>query len=120
MNTDRIPSATPAKAIVQTPIHELDCVRIERALRQRVRYRYVQPTIARGDPGWVITSPCCSRNIDPTGGPIAIAWLEPVEGAWSLYSRDHVHDSWVLHDESRQLQPLLDEICLDPMRVFWP
>jgi hypothetical protein len=112
--------------LMQARVHDMDRVRIERALRQRVRYRYVQPQVERAedtdtaDSGWVITSPCCSRNIDPTGGVIPIAWVEPVEGAWALYFRDHVHDSWVLHDESRHLQPLLDEICLDPMRVFWP
>lgn len=104
-------------------VHDMDKVRIERALRQRVRYRYVQPQIergTRGEEGWIITSPCCSRNIDPTGGVIDIARIEPVEGAWALYFKDHVHDRWVLHDESRHLQPLLDEICVDPMRVFWP
>jgi len=101
-------------------IHDMDRVRIERALRNRVRYKYVQPAIERAEVGWVITSPCCSRNIDPTGGVIEIAWVEPGEGAWAVYFKDHVHDRWVLHDESRHLQPLLDEICLDPMRVFWP
>jgi hypothetical protein len=102
-------------------VHEMDRVRIERALRQRVRYRYVQPHVERADGGgWVVKSPCCSRNIDPTGGVIDIAWVEPVEEAWALYFKDHIHDRWVLHDESRHLQPLLDEICADPMRVFWP
>jgi hypothetical protein len=99
----------------------MDKVRIDRALRQRVRYRYVQPTVSRHElGGWVVSSPCCSRNIDPTGGVIDIAWLEPLDDAWALYFRDHVRDQWVLHDESRHLQPLLDEICLDPTRVFWP
>ena len=116
MNTMPLPQARrPAS------IHDMDKVRIERALRHRVRYRYVQPQLERAEEGgWVITSPCCSRNIDPTGGVIEIAWVEPVEDAWALYFRDHVHERWVLHDESRHLQPLLDEICLDPMRVFWP
>lgn len=116
MNTMPLPQARrPAS------IHDMDKVRIERALRHRVRYRYVQPQLERAEEGgWIITSPCCSRNIDPTGGVIEIAWVEPVEDAWALYFRDHVHERWVLHDESRHLQPLLDEICLDPMRVFWP
>jgi hypothetical protein len=105
---------------MQARIHDMDRVRIERALRNRVRYRYVQPLIERNEDGFVISSPCCSRNIDPTGGVIQIAWIEPVEGAWALYFRDHVHDRWVLHDESRHLQPLLDEVCVDPTRVFWP
>lgn len=116
MNTMPIPQARQAARI-----HDMDRVRIERALRHRVRYRYVQPQIERSEwGGWVITSPCCSRNIDPNGGVIDIAWVEPVEDAWALYFKDHVHDRWVLHDESRHLQPLLDEICVDPMRVFWP
>ena len=115
MNTQPIALA-PAPA----RIHDMDRVRIERALPHRVRYRYVQPKVQRAESGWLITSPCCSRNIDPNGGVIDIAWLEPVEGAWALYFKDHVHDRWILHDESRHLQPLLDEVCVDPMRVFWP
>jgi len=116
VNTLPLPQARqPAR------IHDMDRVRIERALRHRVRYRYVQPRIERAPwGGWVISSPCCSRNIDPHGGVIDIAWVEPVEDAWALYFKDHVHDRWVLHDESRHLQALLDEICADPMRVFWP
>jgi hypothetical protein len=99
----------------------MDRVRIERALRHRVRYRYVQPEVTRAaEGGWLVTSPCCSRNIDPHGGVIDIAWIEHVEDAWALYFKDHVRESWVLHDESRHLQPLLDELCLDPTRVFWP
>ena len=102
-------------------VHDLDRVRIERALPKRVRYRYVQPTLeAAEEGGWLITSPCCSRNVDPQGGVIPIAWLEPHDGIWTLYARDHAHDSWLVHHESRHLQELLDEICLDPMRVFWP
>jgi hypothetical protein len=92
--------ATPMpQAPTRARVHDMDKVRIERALRHRIRYRYVQPQIERGETGWVITSPCCSRNIDPTGGVIDIAWVEPVEGAWALYFK---------------------EICVDPMRVFWP
>lgn len=107
--------------VMQAVVHDLDRIRIERALRHRVRYRYVQPQVACSPTaGWFITSPCCSRNIDPSGGVISIAWLEPMDGVWSLHFRDHVRDRWVLHDESHHLQPLLDEVCLDPTRVFWP
>jgi Protein of unknown function (DUF3024) len=110
-----LPPSTSAR------IHDLDRVRIERALRQRARYRYVQPTIAPADDGgWLITSPCCSRNVDPHGGIIPIAWLEPHDGVWTLYARDHVHDSWLVHHEARNLKELLDEVCVDPLRVFWP
>jgi hypothetical protein len=98
----------------------MDRLRIERALRHRVRYRYVQPDVHKVADGWVITSPCCSRNIDPSGGVIDVAWLELLDDGWALYFKDHVHERWMLHDESNQLQALLDEICLDTTRVFWP
>lgn len=103
-------------------IHDMDRVRLERALPHRVRYRYVQPHIeaAEDGVGWLVMSPCCSRNIDPEGGVIAIAWFEPSEGGWSLYHRDHQQDRWVLHEQAPHIQPLLDELCVDPQRVFWP
>ncbi len=77
-------------------VFELDRRRIQRALRERVRYRYVQPKVmgevdADGEPaGWRIVSPCCSRNIDPDGGEIDIAWLQPLpDSRWRLHMRDH-------------------------------
>ena len=94
---------------------------IERALRDRVRYRYVHPEVLRDESGWRILSPCCSRNVDPAGGMIDIALLQPVQsGLWRLYSRDHGRAHWVLQEESEQIQDLLDMVCLDPHRVFWP
>jgi hypothetical protein len=98
----------------------MDRVRIVRALRHRTRYRYVQPHIDSAEEGWIIKSPCCSRNVDPTGGVIDIAWLQPLQNAWALHHKDQLNQQWVLHAESRHLQPLLDELCLDPLRLFWP
>jgi hypothetical protein len=49
--------------------------RIERALRERARYRYVSPRVLRDADGFRIESPCCSRNVDPGGGVIDIARL---------------------------------------------
>lgn len=102
-------------------IHELDRRRIERALRHRVRYRYVQPQVQRAPTcGWVITSPCCSRNVDPGGGVIDIAWLEPLDQGWALHAKDHAQGDWLLQEEAATLQALLDALCVDPQRVFWP
>jgi hypothetical protein len=94
---------------------------IERALRNRVRYRYVRPRVLRDDLGWRVVSPCCSRNVDSAGGVIDIALLQPSGPVgWRLYSRDHAGGAWVPRDESDRIQDLLDAICLDPERVFWP
>jgi hypothetical protein len=108
-------------------VFELDRRRIQRALRERVRYRYVQPKVLReegGDgaaSGWRIVSPCCSRNVDPEGGEIDIAWLQPIADArWRLHMRDHKLATWVPFEDADTLTELLDTICLDPTRVFWP
>ncbi|MGL1489203.1 hypothetical protein ACSTJH_00065, partial [Vibrio parahaemolyticus] len=51
------------------PAHpnEFDCKRIERALRSRRRYRYVSPKVSCVSGGYLVESPCCSRNIDAEG-----------------------------------------------------
>lgn len=93
---------------------------IEQALRQRSRYRYVQPRIAREGLGWKIVSPNCSRNVDRDGGEIDIAWLVPCnEGGWLLYARDHVEGCWRLLRCEPALEPLLEHLCADPAREFW-
>jgi len=61
-------------------------VRILGALQERVRYRYVQPVVVPAACGWKIVSPCCSRNVDPHGGIIDVAWLEPWMGGWRLHA----------------------------------
>jgi len=100
----------------------LDRIRIVRAIKDRVRYKYVSPEVVPAEPaGWRIVSPCCSRNIDPEGGLIDIAWIEPLDsGGWRLHSRDHAEGRWVVQEESARIDALLEAIKLDPQRVFWP
>lgn len=110
--------------------------RLTQALRERVRYRYVQPMVwHEGEgKGYRIESPCCSRNVDPQGGLIDIAWLLPAdseaartllpqltdEDGWLLCARDHQTHTWVPRHTSPHLNPLLDLLCVDSDRVFWP
>lgn len=101
-------------------VHDLTARRIERALARRQRYRYVQPQVAADGQGWVVSSPCCSRNVDPHGGEIPIARLEPVPGGWALQARCHAEDRWMLHSQAERLADLLDQVCRDEARVFWP
>lgn len=97
----------------------LDAHRIAKALAQRTRYRYVHPRVEREGRGWKIVSPNCSRNIDPQGGEIDIAWLVPDnEGRWLLYSRDHAQDCWQLRRRDL-LDALLTRLSADPDREYW-
>lgn len=99
---------------------ELDRRRIERALEERVRYRYVTPQLEVEPDGFRIVSPCCSRNVDPAGGMIDIARIEHdvCVSVWRLYSKNHANCAWVLQAEGR-LHELLDLLKADPGRVFW-
>ena len=100
---------------------ELDGARIRRAIRNRIRYRYVQPRVQREGLGWLVTSPNCSRNIDPEGGEIPVAWLVPAsQGYWLLHKRDHAQDCWVLKSADVTLVQALKELCEDAQREFWP
>ena len=95
--------------------------RLERALRERVRYRYVKPNVLREGENFRIQSPCCSRNVDPSGGMIDIALLVPhAEQRWCLLARDHVSNSWIARFENKPLDELLDALCVDDERQFWP
>ena len=106
--------------------------RLERALRQRVRYRYVRPRVLREGESFRIQSPCCSRNVDPSGGMIDIALLIPLAAIvgsatadlprrrWSLCARNYLRGSWESKYESEQLDKLLDVLCIDHERQFWP
>lgn len=103
-------------------VFDLDHRRIEQALSGRSRYKYVHPrvvSVAEGE-GWQVYSPNCSRNVDPAGGEIAIAWFEP-EGAgrWRLLARDHAGACWALHTEGVTLPQALALVCEDPAREFW-
>jgi len=98
----------------------LDRARIERALGRRERYRYVTPRVVAEGRGWKIVSPNCSRNVDPGGGEIDIAWFVPVnEGGWLLHARDHAQGCWVLKGALLTLEQALDQVCVDPQREYW-
>lgn len=99
---------------------ELTRRRLMRALRDRARYRYVKPMVWADGEGWRITSPCCSRTVDPDGGVIDIARLVPEGDAWALYAKDHAQGAWTLHSSSTDMNTLLETLCTDPARVFWP
>lgn len=116
MNTARA-AAAPAGG----PVADFMQHRVEKALRERVRYRYVEPRVLREGEGFRIQSPCCSRNVDPTGGLIDIALLAPGAGqGWSLSARDHAQGVWVPRMQGEPLETLLDVLCVDSERQFWP
>ncbi|ABE34512.1 hypothetical protein DR64_6759 [Paraburkholderia xenovorans LB400] len=114
--------AAPRRGSLHTGgLFDLTLRQIERALRERTRYRYVSPRVLREGQGFRIESPCCSRNVDTTGGVIDIAWLTRDEdGVWRLSARDHALHRWMLQHESTDLAELLDALCIDRERVFWP
>ncbi len=112
-------STSPGLPVAARP-HDLTARRIERALARRQRYRYVQPVVSADEGGWVVSSPCCSRNVDPQGGEILIARFEPVQGGWVLHARVHAQGCWAPHSTAEQLAELLDLVCRDEARLFWP
>lgn len=94
---------------------------IERALKDRVRYRYVQPVVRQEGESFRIEAPCCSRNVDPEGGVIDIARLTPAaDGRWALALRDHAAKAWVPYADGLTLGEALDTLCVDAERTFWP
>jgi len=113
----RAPAAVPG-----AHPNELDLRRIRRALESRRRYRYVEPRVLGIADGYRIESPCCSRNVDPQGGVIDIARIEPVpaSGQWQLQRRDHPGQTWVVHGVFASLGAALDVLNEDPDRLFWP
>lgn len=110
------PSRRPAGA----PVLDLIQRRLERALRGRARYRYVRPRVLREGQAYRVESRCCSRNVDPQGGVIDIALLTPAEHAgWQLHARDHAAGAWVAQ-HSGSLDELLELLCVDAQRRYWP
>ena len=102
-------------------VHDLLQHRLQQALRQRVRYRYVKPVVLLEDGCYRIQSPCCSRRIDPGGGLIDIALLVPhPDKGWSLCARDHANQTWVALSQNEPLSAALNLLCSDPERRFWP
>jgi hypothetical protein len=112
-------SSTTTTAGVQP--NEFDRKRIERALANRKRYRYVSPSVHVVEDGYLVRSPCCSRNIDPDGGVVDVAWLQYVQGSrpWRLYRKDHRTKQWQLHSLYDRLLELLVQLNADPQRRFW-
>jgi hypothetical protein len=102
------------------PVLSLVQARIERALRQRTRYRYVTPRVVAEGAGWLVLCANCSRNIDPEGGEIPIAWLLPDDsGAWTLHAHDHARAVWSARASGLTLQAALSCLRLDPAREYW-
>ena len=101
--------------------NELDLRRIERAITDRVRYRYVEPCVLPDTDGYLVRSPCCSRNIAPDGAEIDVALLEWTEftPGWNLFRKDHQAQAWVLDSRFARLPDLFGRLNSDPDRVFW-
>ena len=119
MSPQKAPRA-PHHAPFGHRVLSLDARRIENAIEARARYKYVHPRVEREGLGWKVVSPNCSRNIDPAGGEIDIAWLVPHNGGgWLLFSRDHVQDCWQMRRHEASLPAALAHLCADPDREFW-
>jgi len=101
--------------------NEFDRKRIERAIAGRRRYRYVSPSVHMVNGGYVVRSPCCSRNIDPDGGvvDVALAQFRSAPLPWLLYCKDHDTPQWLLYATYNQLAELLADLNADPDRRFW-
>jgi hypothetical protein len=114
--------ADPAVVVpLGTQVADLTQHRLARALRARLRYRYVKPRVLREGRGFRIQSPCCSRKVDPAGGMIDIALLVPHDtDSWCLCSRDHASQTWVARFQNQSLHTVLNVLCVDSQRQFWP
>ncbi|MBI5460673.1 MAG: hypothetical protein HY941_00620 [Gammaproteobacteria bacterium] len=120
MNSAMNPWSEAERGVSPHP-NDVDRKRIERALAQRQRYRYVSPYVRKAADGYRIESPCCSRNVDQSGGVIDIARLEYLDpcSAWRLYRKDHLRDQWVAEGEYTSLTAVLQRLNEDPQRLFW-
>src|SRR3546814_5596575 len=78
-----------AEPVMARQPNEFDLMRVSRSLERRERYKYVTPTVLPVADGYLVRSPCCSRNIDPEGGEIDVALLAWDDGRreWSLADR---------------------------------
>lgn len=101
--------------------NEVDRKRIERALISRKHYRYVSPSVTPVKAGYLIGSPCCSRNIDNDGGQIDVALFhyDAVSGIWKLFFKNHARRSWKFYSIFHRLASAIDELNTDPERLFW-
>jgi hypothetical protein len=119
--SDTTPAWTQAAVAQRCQPNEVDQRRILRLLEKRARYRYVTPLVEPTLDGYRVVSPCCSRNIETSGGVIDIALLAYDEDyqLWRLFAKDHERDEWLLYDSARQLDALMVSLIADPYRVFW-
>ena len=116
----RFPRCNPEASVECPHPNEFDLKRIERRITERQRYRYVSPEVLGVENGYEIRSPCCSRNIDKSGGTIDIARIVYMDSkVWRLYSKAHAEGRWIFHAEYESLSDLLNELNLDPERRFW-
>ena len=101
--------------------NEVDRKRIERAIENRKRYKYVSPSVHPIDNGYCVKSPCCSRNIDPDGGVVDVAIVRHMHGPrpWRLYRKVHSTNDWHLQAQFERLGELLEQLNTDPQRSFW-
>ena len=109
------------RSTVGLVVHSLVQHRLERALRERERYRYVRPQVLQEGECFRVQSPNCSRNIDSSGGVIDIALLVPHSvNRWCLCARDHANARWQPLLQDAELDAALELLCVDPDRRFWP
>ena len=82
---------------------------------------YVSPDVKPVAGGYLVESPCCSRNIDAGGGVIDIALLhhDAMSATWKLFRKDHKRGMWEFHSTHQRLNTVTDELNADPDRVFW-
>lgn len=101
--------------------NDIDRKRTERALKSRERYRYVSVNISVVSGGYLIESPCCSRNIGVEGGVMDVAMLQHdgTSASWHVFRKDHKQGIWKLHPTHRHLAAVTDLLNTDPERVFW-
>lgn len=101
--------------------NELDLRRIERAIADRKRYRYVEPRVLPEADGYLIRAACCSRTVDPDGGEIDVArlcWSDSPPG-WALLRKDHKAGEWLPDSHFSKLPDAFARLNTDPDRLFW-
>ncbi|RZI42965.1 DUF3024 domain-containing protein [Herbaspirillum sp. HC18] len=101
--------------------NEVDLKRIARLLEKRERYQYVSPSVRPENGGYRIVSPCCSRNIDQSGGLIDIALIvfDEKSRSWNLFCKDHGRNMWQFHLRAAGLHAVMECLNADSGRVFW-
>ncbi|WP_456798954.1 DUF3024 domain-containing protein [Bradyrhizobium sp. USDA 4473] len=101
--------------------NELDRKRIERGLSSRNHYLYVSPNVTPVKGGYLVESPCCSRNIDKDGGLIDVALIlyDAVSGIWKVFCKNHAQGIWEFYSLYHRLGSAIDELNADPERLFW-